>query len=123
VAGCAFYGRLIVPHTANASRWVLTCTTERKENMVTFYHCSVCGMALETASVEPNYETHEIIIRLVPCSVCRPTQNAQDRAKRPLTGRNGKPTNVLADGTVLPIACNLNRSAALAQHSQGAKDV
>src|SRR3972149_4739192 len=89
--------------------WVLTCTTQRKENMVTFYHCSVCGMALETASVEPNYETHEIIIRLVPCSVCRPTQNAQDRAKRPLTGRNGKPTNVLADGTVLPIACNLNR--------------
>src|SRR3972149_3211862 len=50
--------------------WVLTCTTERKENMVTFYHCSVCGMALETASVEPNYETHEIIIRLVPCVLC-----------------------------------------------------
>lgn len=34
--------------------------------------------------------------------VSRPTQDAPDGAKRRLTGRNGKPTNVLADGTLDP---------------------
>ena len=38
------------------------------------------------------------------CNQFRPTKDAQDGAKRPLTGRNSKPTNVLADGTMLPIA-------------------
>ena len=33
---------------------------------------------------------------------CAPTQDAPDGAKRRLTGRNGKPTNVLADGTLDP---------------------
>lgn len=30
------------------------------------------------------------------------TPNPQDGAKRPLVGRNGKPTNVAADGSMLP---------------------
>ena len=45
---------------------------------------------------------------LVTCSYCkrllakrRRTKDAQDGASRLLTGRNGKPTNVQADGTVL----------------------
>ena len=47
------------------------------------------------------------IVDVYACPVCQPELIAAQQggqaedAKRPLTGRNGKPTNVLADGTVL----------------------
>ena len=49
-------------------------------------------------------EIIDMLAKALRENASRPTQDAQDGAKRALTGRNGKPTNVLADGTVLSIA-------------------
>ena len=64
---------------------------EHLGNYQHFWHCDDC-------------EDDWLAVVGYECEVC-PTQDAQDGAKRPLTGRNGKPTNVLADGTVVGGYC------------------
>lgn len=63
-----------------------------KQHHASFPYCEHCG----------GYVRLDLSEVVLVNKQFRPTQDPLDGAKRRLTGRNGKPTNVLADGTLDP---------------------